>query len=171
MATRKGIALAAGAAAMVLMTACSSGGGGQTSGDSGASGGGATGEFEGRGPITYVQGKDNSGLMAPMLEDWNKDHPDEKVEMIELSAEADQQRNSMVQNAQTQSDAYCVISLDNIHVAEFAAHRWVEPLNEADFEKDKILPAVWQTGLYRDQLYAVPYASDGGILYYRKDLL
>lgn len=171
MATRRGIALAAGAAAMVLMTACSSGGGGQASGDSGASGGGATGEFEGRGPITYVQGKDNSGLMAPMLDDWNKDHPDEKVEMIELSAEADQQRNSMVQNAQTQSDAYCVISLDNIHVAEFAAHRWVEPLNEADFPKDKILPAVWQTGLYRDQLYAMPHGSDGGILYYRKDLL
>ncbi|MDK8098736.1 hypothetical protein [Winkia neuii] len=33
------------------------------------------GKLEGRGPITYVQGKDNSGKLAPMLEDWNKAHP------------------------------------------------------------------------------------------------
>ena len=30
---------------------------------------------EGRGPITYVQGKDNSGLLGPMAERWNADPP------------------------------------------------------------------------------------------------
>ena len=130
-----------------------------------------SGKIEGRGPITYVQGKDNSGKLAPMLEDWNKAHPKERVTMIELSSEADQQRNSMVQNAQTKSDSFCVLSLDNVWMAEFAAYRWILPLPENQFPKEKILPPVWQTGMYRGQLFAMPHGSDGGILFYRKDLL
>lgn len=127
--------------------------------------------FEGKGPITYVQGKDNSGKMVQLLDKWNEDHPDEQVTMIELSTEADQQRESMVNNAQTQSDAYCVMSLDNIWVPEFAAQGWVEQLPADEFPVDEFLKPVWETGLYRDGVYAVPHASDGGILYVRTDIL
>jgi len=52
-------------------------------GDSGSGGGGGGDDFskglDSRGPITYVQGKDNSGIVQPLIDAWNKDHPDEKV--------------------------------------------------------------------------------------------
>lgn len=148
------------------LAACSSGGG---TGDGGSAP--AAGEFEGRGPITYVQGKDNSGKLQGLIDQWNADHPDEEVSLIELSTEADQQRQSMIQNAQTQSDAYCTMSVDNIWVAEFAANQWIDPLPEDQMSKGEFLEPAWNTGLYRDQLYAVPHVSDGAMLYYRTDLL
>lgn len=128
-------------------------------------------KFEGRGPITYVQGKDNSGKIQGLLDTWNEEHPDEKVTMIELSTEADQQRQSMIQNAETKSNAYCTESVDNVWVGEFAANQWILPLPEDEVNKEEFLEPVWNTGLYRDQLYAVPHASDGALLYYRADLL
>ena len=44
--------------------------------------------LDSRGPITYVQGKDNSGVVAPLIEKWNADHPDEEVTFKEQSDEA-----------------------------------------------------------------------------------
>jgi carbohydrate ABC transporter substrate-binding protein, CUT1 family (TC 3.A.1.1.-) len=151
----------------MVLTAC--GGGGSQSGESGDNG--SAGSFEGTGPFTYVQGKDNGGTVQPMLDTWNEAHPDEKVTLIELSTEADQQRQAMINNAQTQSDAYCVMSVDNIWVPEFAARGWIDELPESEFQKDKFLAPAWETGTYRDKVFAIPASSDGGLLYYRKDIL
>lgn len=137
----------------------------------GTDGGTNAGDFSSHGPITYVQGKDNSGKLDHVIDMWNADHPDEKVSMIELGTEPDQQRQAMIQNAQTKSDAYCVLSVDNVWVAEFAANRWIDQLPEKEFPKSEILDPVWKTGEYRGNLYAMPHSSDGGFLYYRKDLL
>ena len=158
---------AAFATAAMVLTACGGGGGGGESGGSGAS----AGSFDGKGPFTYVQGKDNGGTVQPMLDKWNEAHPDEKVTLIELSSEADQQRQSMINNAQTKSDAYCVLSVDNVWVPEFAARGWSQEIPTSEFDKSKCLGPVWETGLYKDKLFAVPASSDGGLLYYRKDIL
>ncbi|MFC5215698.1 ABC transporter substrate-binding protein [Streptomyces coerulescens] len=153
--------LAAGA---LLLTACGSS-------DEGAAGQAGPGTFEGRGPITYVAGKDTTGSMQPMLDHWNKLHPKEKVTFIQLPTDADAQRQQMIQNAETKSDAYTVLSLDVVWTSEFAAHQWIDKLPEKRFPLDKMLKPVVETAKYRDGLYAVPASSDGGMLYYRTDLL
>lgn len=141
-------------------------------GDSGGGGGGGSAtELTGRGPITLVQGKDTSGFVKDVLNEWNSDHPDEKVRLVELPADADSQRQQMIQNAQTRSDTYTVLDLDVVWTSEFAANRWVTPLPKDEFPLDDMLDATVATGLYRDELYAVPKTSDGGLLYYRTDLL
>ncbi|HVK20157.1 MAG TPA: ABC transporter substrate-binding protein [Actinokineospora sp.] len=139
--------------------------------DSGGSGGGATGGLEGTGAITLVTGKDTSGNLQNQVDGWNSAHPNEKVTVIELPEDADAQRQQMVQNATTKSDAYTVLNLDVIWTAEFAANQWIVELPEKDFPLDKLLPATVETGKYFKKLYAVPTTSDGGLLYYRKDLL
>ncbi|MFC7581429.1 ABC transporter substrate-binding protein [Schaalia naturae] len=160
---------AMGAAAAMALTACGSGGSSSGSSESGSSGSGSA--LEGRGPITYVQGKDNAGEINGILEGWNADHPDEKVTMIELSTEADSQRQSMINNAETKSDAYCVLSVDNIWVPEFAARGWITEIPEGEVDESSFIPAVWETGVYQDKIFAVPFASDGGLLFYRADIL
>ncbi|MCT7354760.1 ABC transporter substrate-binding protein [Streptomyces sp. 15-116A] len=148
----------------LLLTACG------TSGD-GGSGQAGPASFEGRGPITYVAGKDTTGTVQPMLDRWNELHPEEKVTFIQLPTDADAQRQQMIQNAETKSDAYTVLSLDVVWTSEFAAHQWIDKLPEKQFPLGRMLDPVVETARYRDGLYAVPASSDGGMLYYRTDLL
>jgi len=154
------------AAAAVVLAGCGDSGGG---GDS--SSGGAAPKLEGRGPITFATGKDTSGNIQKLVDKWNSDHPDEKVTINELPESADEQRNQMIQNAQVKSDAFTVLNLDVIWTSEFAANRWVTELPQDQFDLDNFLKPAVNTAMYRDKMYAMPIYSDGGLLYYRKDLL
>ena len=128
--------------------------------------------FEGTGPITWVQGKDNSGgKVQARIDEWNKANPGEKITLIELSAEADQQRTALANAARINSNAYDVVALDNVWVSEFAANRWVVELPEDELKNDDILEPVWKTGVYKDKLFAVPYHTDAPVMFYRKDFL
>ncbi|HEV7649245.1 MAG TPA: ABC transporter substrate-binding protein [Actinophytocola sp.] len=153
------------AVAAVVLAGC----GDDSSGDSGDSG--AAPKLDGRGPITFATGKDTSGNMQKLVDKWNTDHPDEKVTITELPESADDQRQQMVQNAQVKSDAYTVLNLDVVWTAEFAANRWVVELPKDEFDLNNFLKPAVDTATYVDKLYAVPVYSDGGLLYYRKDLL
>jgi multiple sugar transport system substrate-binding protein len=129
------------------------------------------GKLEGTGPITFVTGKDTSGNRQNQVNGWNKTHPNEQARLIELPEQADQQRQQMVVNAQTKSDQYSVLNLDVVWTGEFAANGWIDQLPESEFPLDTFLPATVETGKYFKKLYAIPLNSDGGLLYYRKDLL
>ncbi len=161
--------LAAVAAAAMALSAC---GGGSSGGGGGDAGGDAGANLEGRGPITYVQGKDNSNVVRPLLEKWNAAHPDEKVTFKEQSDNADQQHDDLVKNFQAKNVNYDVASVDVIWTAEFAARGWLQPLKDKMAVSTKgMLPATVKTGTYNEVLYTLPQTSDGGILYYRKDLV
>lgn len=149
------------------LSACAGGGGGGTTG-----GGDAEANLEGRGPITYVQGKDNSNVVRPLLEKWNAAHPDEQVTFKEQTDQADQQHDDLVQNFQAKNENYDVVSVDVVWTAEFAARGWLQPL-EGDMAIDTagMLEPTIEAGTYQDKLYTAPVSSDGGILYYRKDLV
>ena len=98
-------------------------------------------------------------------------NPGEEVKLIELSAEADQQRTALVNAARINSNAYDVVSLDNVWVSEFAANRWVVELPQDELKNDDILEPVWKTGVYKDKLFAVPFVTDAPVMFYRKDFL
>ncbi|GAA4071429.1 ABC transporter substrate-binding protein [Actinomadura miaoliensis] len=140
-------------------------------GDSGSGSDAASGELTGRGPITLVQGKDTSGNVQKQVDAWNAQHPNEQVRLVELPEEADAQRQQMVQNAQAKSDAYTVLNLDVVWTAEFAANRWIAPLPQDQFNLSQFLPPTVRTGQYRGRLYAAPWKTDAGLLYYRTDLV
>jgi multiple sugar transport system substrate-binding protein len=154
-----------GALALAL-TACSS-----SSTPSTAAGPAASG-LTGRGPITYVQGKDNSNVVKPMVEKWNAAHPTEKVTFKEQTTSADQQHDDLVQNFQAKNPNYDAMSVDVIWTAEFAAKGWLQPLTgKLALDTSAMLPATVKTATYNGILYAAPVTTDGGILYYRKDLV
>ena len=158
---------AIGVTVALLLAGCGDDGGGGGGDNAGGGGGG----LEGTGEITLATGKDTSGNMQKIVDAWNAEHADQKVRIVELPESADGQRQQMVQNAQVKSEAFSVLNLDVVWTAEFAANRWVVELPENEFELDKYLEPAVSTAKYRDKLYAVPMFSDGGLLYYRKDLL
>jgi len=146
------------------LTACGGGGdGGGTDTSSGTTG---------RGPITYVQGKDNSNVVRPLLDKWNKAHPNEKITLKEQSDQADQQHDDLVQHFQAKDASYDVVSVDVVWTAEFAAKGWLQPLTgELKLDSAALLPATVKSATYNNTLYAAPQSTDGGILYYNKDLV
>jgi multiple sugar transport system substrate-binding protein len=172
MKTRKHLLPVAAAGVLALsLSACGGGGGGTSAGGSGG-GGDAAANLDGRGPITYVQGKDNSNVVRPLIEKWNAAHPNEKVTFKEQTDQADQQHDDLVQNFQAKNPNYDVVSVDVVWTAEFAAKGWLQPLKDKmALDTAGMLQPTLDAASYKGTLYAAPESSDGGILYYRKDLV
>lgn len=151
----------------IALAGCTGGGssGGSSGGDAGAN-------LTGKGPITYVQGKDNSNVVRPLVDKWNSAHPDEKVTFKEQTDQADQQHDDLVQHFQAKDPNYDVVDVDVVWTGEFAAKGWLQPLT-GSFKMDNsaLLAPTVKAGTYNGTQYAAPQTSDGGILYYRKDLV
>ncbi len=163
---RRALTALAGVIALSVAAGCSS------SGDSGGTSSGAGAAAAGRGPITFVTGKDNSNVWPATIEKWNAAHPTEKVTLKEQSDKADQQHDDIVQHMQAKDASYDIVTVDVIWTAEFAAKGWLLSL-KGNFALDtsKLLKATVDAATYNGTLYAAPFASDGGLLYYRKDLV
>jgi len=167
--TRRVLFAAASVSALLLAAAC--GGGGSSGG--GASGGASSGggaDFSKQGDIEYWSGKDTSGFVSKLISQFNAQHPNGKVTFHELSAKADEQRQQMIQNTQIKNPKMAVLSMDVVWSAEFAAKGYVEAL-PPDTKTDGMLKAPVDAATYFGKLYGLPTSSDGGLLYYRKDLL
>jgi multiple sugar transport system substrate-binding protein len=148
--------------AAMFLAACGGSGGG----------GGAGSGASARGPITFVTGKDNSGIMPFIAAQWNAAHPNEKVTIKQQSDQADQQLSDLEQHFQAKDPGYDVVTVDVVWSAEFAAKGWIIPLTGSRaIDTSALLPAPVKAATYHNTLYAAPYASDGGLLYYRTDLV
>lgn len=153
----------------LTLSACGGGGGG---GGTQAGGGDAAAGLDGRGPITYVQGKDNSNVVRPLVAKWNAAHPNEKVTFKEQTDQADQQHDDIVQHFQAKDPGYDVVDVDVVWTAEFAAKGWLQPLKDKmAIDTSAMLKPTVDSGTYKGTLYAAPQTSDGALLYYRKDLV
>ena len=125
-----------------------------------------------RGPITFVTGKDNSGTLPYIAKQWNAAHPTEKVTITQQSDQADQQLSDLQQHFEAKDSGYDVVTVDVVWTAEFAAKGWIVPLKgNYALDTGALLPATVKAATYNGTLFAAPYASDGGLLYYRKDLV
>ena len=160
-------------AALMMAGALALSGCGGTATSGGTGGGDAASQgLDGRGPITYVQGKDNSNVVRPLIDKWNAAHPNEKVTFKEQTDQADQQHDDLVQHFQAKDPGYDVASVDVVWTAEFAAKGWLQPLKDKmALDTSAMLKPTVEAASYKGTLYAAPESSDGGILYYRKDLV
>ncbi|KZM69494.1 ABC transporter substrate-binding protein [Nocardia terpenica] len=161
-------AMAAASAALLIgafTSACSSSGGGESA---------AGQNLTGRGPITYVEGQDTSetGAVKQLIERWNTAHPDEKVTFKEQSNDASQQYDDMAQHMRAKQSDYDVLALDVPWTAEFAAKGWIQPLKDSfAIDTSTLLSPTVASATYKGTLYAAPRNTNGGLLYYRKDLV
>ncbi|WP_431953952.1 ABC transporter substrate-binding protein [Nocardia lijiangensis] len=146
-----------------------------TSACSSDSGGNPTGQnLTGRGPITYVEGKDTTetGVVKQLIERWNASHPDEQVTFKEQSNDASQQYDDLVEHMRSKQSTYDVVALDVPWTAEFAAKGWIQPLKDSfAIDTSTLLSPPVASATYNNTLYAAPRNTNGGLLFYRKDLV
>ena len=169
--TRTGVVVTTAVAALAL-SACSSDSSTDSASDNGEDAAASDdSSSEGRGPITFAMGKNDTDKLIPIIEKWNEEHPDEEVTLSELAGEADAQRETLVQSLQAGNSDYDVMALDIIWTADFAANQWLAPL-EGDLEVDtsELLEATVESATYNDTLYALPQNTNGQLLFRNTEL-
>jgi multiple sugar transport system substrate-binding protein len=92
------------------------------------------------------------------------------VELLRQPSDTDQQRQSLIISLDAKLKDPDVFLMDVAWVGLFAHSEWLEPLRNIDsspyFEK-----VIQQVDTYKGDLIALPVYMDGGLLYYRRDLL
>ncbi|MFD7477552.1 extracellular solute-binding protein [Streptomyces sp. NPDC059837] len=157
-----------GLALALLLTACTSGG---------PAGPGATVSPGAPGDIVVASGRDvtgKGGIRQQLIDAWNaqqdREHSDVHARLVELPGSADQQRSQLLGALQSGSAEYDVVNLDVTWVPEFAAAHLISPLPDSLVDAD-VIESVESTARWGGKLYAVPFNSDVGLLYYRRDYL
>ncbi|MGH3912297.1 MAG: ABC transporter substrate-binding protein [Pseudonocardiaceae bacterium] len=108
-----------------------------------------------------------------IAERWNELHPmGPKVRVETLPEIADDQRQLMALELNAGLEEFDILEVSAIWTVEFAQNGWLVELAElrADIERLS-LPVAVQTAIWDGQLWAAPYNTSAGLLYYRSDLV
>ncbi|ABG03639.1 extracellular solute-binding protein, family 1 [Rubrobacter xylanophilus DSM 9941] len=130
----------------------------------------------GEGPVRLVfsHGPEPSGVLREQLDAFNRRHEGEiRVEWREMAADTGQYFNQLRTEFQAGASEIDVISGDVIWPAQFAANGWIEELSGRfpESERSRFLNAPVEANTWEGGVYGVPWFTDAGMLYYRKDLL
>jgi multiple sugar transport system substrate-binding protein len=124
-----------------------------------------------RGPITLAVASGSAEALRQPLENWNGQHPNEPVALVELASGGGQRAPLMAERAEAKSGEYTIVQLGAAETVEFAAKGWLTELPADQFPTVDLAPAAVSSASYDSALYAYPESMDAGLLYYRTDLL
>jgi multiple sugar transport system substrate-binding protein len=112
-------------------------------------------------------------VLSGLIEAFERQNPGVKVVEEVLPASTDQQHQFYATAIEGRSAAFDVFALDVIWIQEFARAGWLLDLTPrlGANRLAGFLPGPVEAATYKDQIYAVPWFANAGILYFRKDLL
>lgn len=129
---------------------------------------------EGRARLVFSHGPEGAEIWQKQIDRFNQQHRGE-IEVVLRQAPADtSQYFEMLRTGFQAGEARAdIISGDVIWPAQFAARGWISDLSDR-FSTDlqnRHLPGAIASNTYGGGVYGVPWFTDAGMLYYRKDLL
>ncbi|HQF34024.1 MAG TPA: ABC transporter substrate-binding protein [Petrotogaceae bacterium] len=123
--------------------------------------------------ITYFGDNQAQSVDAILTQIFNQSQDDIEVEFLLQSWSTDDKHTALVTRLGAKDKNPTVYLGDVIWPAEFGAAGWaldLSPYMTKD-ELAKFIPGTIKSCTYNGKLYAIPAFTDGGLLYYRKDLL
>ena len=122
------------------------------------------------GEVTVCQGKDTTGDITDGVKKFNALNNGVKVNLIEFSTSADEQRTQFVQRQEAKNGECDIFSSDVIWTAEFASQKWIYDMTPyVDTIKDTLIPATLETITYDGKIWGAPHTTDAAFLYFRTD--
>ncbi|GAA0902715.1 extracellular solute-binding protein [Streptomyces thermoalcalitolerans] len=129
------------------------------------------------GTIVVASGRDvtgKNGIRRQLIDAWNRQQQKQnsvyRARLVELPGSADEQRSQLLGALQSGSADYDVVNLDVTWVPEFAEAGLIRPLPDHLVDGD-VIASVAGTARWKGRVHAVPFNSDVGLLYYRRDHL
>ncbi|RAS62401.1 carbohydrate ABC transporter substrate-binding protein (CUT1 family) [Lentzea atacamensis] len=124
-----------------------------------------------KGKLIVLSGRDQSddGQRRALINQWNAEHPEHPAEIVELPLEADGQRSEMIARAEERVPNVDVFNLDVTWTAEFAQSGHLRPLEGVD--TSGFLRRPLESCRYQGVLWALPFNTDAGLLFYRKEFV
>jgi multiple sugar transport system substrate-binding protein len=160
--TKRGRWTAAAAASLMVVAACTPGGNGD-------------GDGEGGGQMVWALGGSEAqagGVHQKVAEKWSEENPDNPIRIEILPDEADQQREQHALELQAEGSAFDVIGVDVIWTGEYSQNGWLESLEDVRGEMEDVsLAGAFESATWGGELWAAPYNTNAGFLYYRTDLV
>ncbi|MGC9526353.1 MAG: ABC transporter substrate-binding protein [Limnospira sp.] len=108
-----------------------------------------------------------------LFEDFNNEHPNIRLEVVKGP-----NNTNLVEDLYTSAfllgdSPYDLVYMDIVWVQKFAAAGWLSSLSDRVTEEqlNAYLEGDVNGGRYEGELYRMPFRTDGGMLYYRTDLL
>jgi multiple sugar transport system substrate-binding protein len=130
---------------------------------------------EGGGEMTWAIGGAEAqpgGIHQRIAKMWSDENPDNPITIEVLPEAADQQREQQALELQSEGSGFDVLGVDVIWTGEYSENGWVESLEDVRDELESAsLEGPFNTALWGGELWAAPYNSNAGFLYYRTDLV
>jgi multiple sugar transport system substrate-binding protein len=123
-----------------------------------------------KGDVTVCQGKDTAGDITLAVKEFNAQNNGVKVNLLEFSTSADEQRTQFVQRQEAKQGECDVFSSDVIWTAEFASQGWLYDMTPyVESRKDEIIEATLSSVTYEGKIWGMPQQTDAAFMYYRTD--
>jgi multiple sugar transport system substrate-binding protein len=136
--------------------------------------GGGGGEDRPDDGIVFSFFPDPTGSIRGLVDRFNEENKGElRVVFREMPADSGQHFDQLNTEFQSGENTVDVIGGDVIWPAQFAANDYIADLSERfpPSEREAYLPAAIEANTYEGRIYGVPFYTDAGMLYYRRDLL
>ncbi|MEV6633036.1 extracellular solute-binding protein [Actinoplanes sp. NPDC051470] len=118
--------------------------------------------------MVILTGADESigGQRQALVDQWNRAHPSTPARLENLSTSSDAQHSEMVSRAQSDNPGIDIYNLDVTWTAEFATAGYIRALDETT-DIAGFLGAPLHTCQFDSRLWALPFNTDAGLLYFR----
>jgi multiple sugar transport system substrate-binding protein len=140
----------------------------------GAAGCGGSEQSGGATELYFTAPADTTGTTSKLISEFNERNKGKyKVTFQEGNADTGQRLDKLRTQFQAGGEELDVILGDVIWTAELAASGWISDLSERfpESQQQAFLPGSVEAIIYDGKPYAMPWYTDTGLLYYRKDLL
>ena len=118
---------------------------------------------------------DELAVLDAQIAAFEQTNPDIRVEIVRVPGNSREQRDTVSEWLQDEGIGIDVYVVDDSWLAGLAAGDLLLPLDayteSAGISPDSFLPSTIQANTLGGKLLALPWTADGGLLYYRRDLL
>jgi multiple sugar transport system substrate-binding protein len=150
---------------------CGSPAGGSPAGMLGVAGCGG-GAWDSAGEIVLTFGPDESEESPKVIDEYDRKNGT-NITFRQMPSDTGQYFDQILTELQAGGSNADIIIGDVIWPAQFAAIGCIQDLSDRfpESQRKEFLPRTIQSDIYQDKLYGIPWYTDAGPLYYRKDLL
>ncbi|OKH18978.1 hypothetical protein NIES593_21480 [Hydrococcus rivularis NIES-593] len=131
--------------------------------------------------LSFMVPQPEADYWLPLIEEFENKHQNIRIDLKNFENsfsrkpnDTNQLRSIHISAFKEELPSFDLIYLDSIWVVEFAKAGWLIDLsNKFSLEglENEFLHSDVESGIYNGKLYSIPFRTNVGVLYYRKDLL